>query len=58
MYNYYDNLIKSEKLETKNILIDEKKCKNLTVHFARFNHKKSTRMLSLHYHELKGNTED
>ena len=35
VYNYYDNLIKVKKLETKNILRDEKSVKDLIIYFAR-----------------------
>ena len=31
VYNYYDNLIKVKKFETKNVLIDENDNKNLTI---------------------------
>ena len=50
LHNYYDNLTKAEKFQTKNILIDEKNYKNLIIYLARYDHKKSTRMLSLYYH--------
>lgn len=46
VYNYYNNLIKARKLETKNILIDEKNYKDITIYFARYDHKKSTKTLS------------
>ena len=43
VYHYYfDNLIKGKKLETKNILIDEKK--DLVIYFARYVHSKSIKM--------------
>ena len=36
VYNYhFDNLVKAKKLETKNILIDEKNYKDLTIYFTR-----------------------
>ena len=42
VYNYYfDNLVKTKKLETKNIIIDEKNYKDLTTYFARYVHKRS-----------------
>ena len=47
-----------KKLETKNILIDEKNYKDLTIYFARYDYKKSTRMLSLFCHELMGKIEE
>ena len=40
VYNYCDNLIKVKKLETKNILRDEKSVKDLIIYFARYDHKK------------------
>ena len=46
VYNYYNNLIKARKLETKNILIDEKNHKDIAIYFARYDHKKSTKTLS------------
>ena len=55
VYNYhFDNLIKAKILETKKILIDEKKYKDLTTYFTRYVFIKSIKMLSLHYHELMG----
>ena len=42
---YFGNLVKAIKVETKNILIDDK-------HFTRFANSKLIKMLSLHYHEL------
>ena len=44
-------------LETKNILVDEKSCKNLVIYFTNYVHSNSIKMLSLHYHELIRNTE-
>ena len=59
VYNYYfDNLIKAKKLETKNILIDEKIFKDLVIYFTRYDHSKSVKLLSLHYHELIGKIEE
>ena len=52
VYKYHDNLIRSEKLETKNTLIDEKNYKDLTIYFAMYDKKKSTAIFSLYYHEL------
>ena len=51
---YFDNLIKAKNLESKNILIDEKTCKNLVIYFTRYVHKKSMKMLIVDYHELIG----
>ena len=42
----------SKKLETRNILIDEKNYEDLTINFTRYVHSKSIKMFSLHYHEL------
>ena len=42
---YFGNLVKAIKLETKNILIDDK-------HFTRYVNSKLIKTLSLHYHEL------
>ena len=50
LYNYYfDNLVKGKQLETKNILIDEKNYKDVTIYFTRYVHKKAIKMLHLHY---------
>ena len=39
VYRYYfDNLVKPKKLETKNILIDEKNYKDLTIYFTKYVH--------------------
>ena len=37
---------------TKNISIDEKNSKDLTISFTRYVHSKSIKMLSLNFHEL------
>ena len=53
VYNYFDSLIKAKKkIETKNILIDEKNYKHLVIYFTSYVDKKSMKMLSLYYHEL------
>ena len=44
----------NKKLETKNILIDQKDYKDFTIYFSRYVHGKSIKMLSLHYHESMG----
>ena len=45
LYNYYfDNLVKARKLETKNILIDEKYHKDLVIYFTRYVPKKLKKM--------------
>ena len=51
---YFDNLVKAKKFETKNVSIDEKNHKDLTIYIIRYIHSKSIKMLSLHYHELMG----
>ena len=38
--NYFDNLIKAKKLETKNILIDYEHYKDLVIYFAKYVHRK------------------
>ena len=45
---------KAKKLETKNILINEKNYKDLSIYFTRYVHMNAIKMLSLHYHELMG----
>ena len=44
---YFDYLIKEKKLESKNILINEKNSKVLVNHFTRFDCGKSVKVLSL-----------
>ena len=55
---YFDNLINGKKLETKNILIDNKNHTYLFIYFTRHVHCKSIKMLSLYYHELMGKSEE
>ena len=44
-YNYYfQNLIKVKKLETKNILVNEKSNKDLVIYFTRYAHNKSIKI--------------
>ena len=58
-YDYYfDYLIKAKKTETKNILIDEKNCKDLFLYFTRYDIGKSITMLSLYYHKSMGKIEE
>ena len=53
VYNYSDDLMKVKILQTKNILIDEKKNYNdLMICFTRYAHKKSTKLFSLYYQVL------
>ena len=59
LYNYYfDHLIKTKNLETKNNLINEKNHKDLVIYFTRYGGGKSITLLSLHYHELMGKIEE
>ena len=60
VYNYhFDNLVKAKKLETKNIPIIEKNYKDLTIIYVTRNvHRKSIKMLCLHYYELIGKIEE
>ena len=55
---YFDYLIKAEKLEIKNILIDEKNYWDLIIYFTIYDWGKSIQMLSLYYHEIMGKTEE
>ena len=49
VYKYYfNNLIKTKKLETENISIDEKNYKDMVIYFTRYVHTESIKMLSLH----------
>ena len=53
VYNYYfDNLVKVKKLETTNILIDDKNYKDLLIYFSRYVYSKSIKMSTLYYYEL------
>ena len=46
VYNYhFDNLVKAKKIETKNILINGKNYKDLTIYFTRYVHSKSIKIL-------------
>ena len=58
IYNYYfNNLMKAQKLETKNIKIDEKMYIDFVIYFTRYVHSKSIKILTLYYHELVGKSE-
>ena len=50
--------MKAKRLETKNILINQKNYKDLVICFIRYVHSKSIKMLSLDYHELMGMIEE
>ena len=57
IYNYYFGyLIKTKKIDTKDVLVYEKNYKDLIIYFTRYDHGKS--MLSLYYHELMEKSED
>ena len=45
------------KLETKNVLIDEKNYKDLAIYFNRYDRSKLIKILSLYFHELIGKIE-
>ena len=46
-----------EKLETENLLIDEKNYKDLLTYFINYVNSKSLKMLSLHHYQLMGKIE-
>ena len=48
---HYENLIEPKKLETRNILIDKKRHKDLVNYFTIYHHDESTTMLNLYYDE-------
>ena len=52
------NQKKKKKEENKNILIDEKNCKDLTFYFATYIPKQLIKMLRLEYDELTGKIEE
>ena len=52
IFDIYENLVRPEKLETKNILIDEKSYKGLVIYFNRYEYDKSITVISLYYHKL------
>ena len=52
------HLVEAKNLEIKNILINKKNYKDLTIHFTRYVHSKSIKILSLHYQELMGKIEE
>ena len=50
VYNYYfDNLVKTKKLGTKNVLIDKKNHKGFVISYTIYVHSETIKMLSLHY---------
>ena len=44
----------TKKMETKNIVIDEKSLKDLVIYFTRYGSAKTVTMLNLYYHKLMG----
>ena len=50
--NYSNGLLISEKLETKNILMDEKNYENLVLYLTNYVSSKSKKILSLYYHRV------
>ena len=48
---FFNNLVEAKK-ETKNILIEEKKCKDLVIYFTRYIQSKPIKITTLCYHEL------
>ena len=52
------NWSKQKRLKTKNISIDQKNYKHLTIYFTRYVKSKSIKMLNLHYYELLGKIEE
>ena len=53
VHNHPHYLIKSEKIETKNILIDQKNFKDLVIYLTRYVNCKPIKMINLYYHELR-----
>ena len=48
-YNYYENLVKVDDLQTKNTIIHEKSYEGLIIYFVRYILKKSIDTMSLYY---------
>ena len=55
--NIKSRVYRVKKLETKNILIVEKKYQDLKIYSTRYVQRKSIKMLSLNYYELIGKVE-
>ena len=55
---YFNNSIEAKKIETRNILVNEKNFKDLVICFTRYVNNKSIKTLRLHYDELIGKTEE
>ena len=59
VYKYhFDNLVKAKNLETKNVLINEKIYKDLTIYSTRHLRRVSIKMFGLHYYELMEKIEE
>ena len=58
VHQNYENLIKSKKLGTRNILIDKKSCNDMVIYFNRNHLDESTTMLNLYYDKLIGKIEE
>ena len=56
VHNHSDDLIKPEKIETKNILID-KNFKDVAIYFTRYVKYLPIKILSLYFHKLMGKIE-
>ena len=54
VHNHCENLVKPEKIETKNTLIDEENFKDIVVYFTWYVHCKSIKMLSMYSYKLMG----
>ena len=50
--------LNQKKIETRNILIDKKSCKDLVIYFTRYHPDKSITMLNLYYDKLIGKIEE
>ena len=55
---YFNNSIEAKKIETRNILVNEKNFKDLVICFTRYVNNKSIKTLRLHYDELIGKIEE
>ena len=58
VHQNYENLIKSKKLGTRNILIDKKSYKDMVIYFNRNHLDESITMLNLYYDKLIGKIEE
>ena len=58
IFDYYENLIRPEILQTKNILIDEKSYKDMVIYSTRYDRGESITKLNLYYHELTAKIEE